>query len=397
MDRRLNQLGLAGYLLIGGAAVLIPSVMPSITDEFTAAGLTLATLGLIFPARSAGSMLGGLLAGVVSDRTGHKWLVWVAALLLGVVLALAAVTAQWTLFVVGFVLISAATSALSTGINAMVADVNQERRGQALNTLHAVYGVGAAVSPLLIGYLIENGLAWRWALGGSGLIWLVYGVGAYLTPGGEAPRDRGAAAPGWSWSILRQGPLLALFLIAFIYNGVAYSLLGWVAVFMEEAAGFTTFFAVSMISVFYVALTIGRFLCAAYSERIGYAATFQVLGWGITLTYPLVIMVGDPWIVVVGIFLTGLSLSGLFPTALAYGARLLPHQTGTVTGMLNVAMTLGAMIPPVWTGLIAAQWGLQVALGVNYFMAPPLLLLAIYLGRRETRTPTDRPAPQAVR
>lgn len=397
MDRRLNRVGLAGYLLIGGATVLIPSIMPSVTHEFTATGLTLAAIGLIFPARSAGSMVGGLLAGVGSDLLGRLRWVWLSALLLGLALVAAAVTAQWLLFVAGFVLISAATSSLSTGINALVADANRERRAQALNTLHAVYGVGAAVSPLLIGYLIDHGMAWRWALTGSGVIWLVYGVVAYLTPAGEAGRTAGAAGPGWSWRSLAEGPLAALFLIAFIYNGVAYSLLGWVAVFMEQAAGFSTFLAVSMISVFYVALTIGRFLCAAYAERLGYGGTFLVLGWGITLTYPLVIVVSDPWIVVAGIFLTGLSLSGLYPTALAYGARLYPQQTGTVTGMLNVAMTLGAMIPPLWTGLLAERWGLQVALGLNYVMAPPLLLLAIFLSRREMRVPANPPAPQVTR
>ena len=54
MARRLTNLGLIGYLFIGTAAVLIPSVMPSITDEFMAAGLTLAAIGLIFPARAVG-------------------------------------------------------------------------------------------------------------------------------------------------------------------------------------------------------------------------------------------------------------------------------------------------------------------------------------------------------
>ena len=60
--------------------------------------------------------------------------------------------------------------------------------------------------------------------------------------------------------MLRAGPFLALFAIGFIYNGVAVSLLGWVAIFMQQSAGFSMLASVSMISVFYVALTIGRFL-----------------------------------------------------------------------------------------------------------------------------------------
>ncbi|MEZ4635646.1 MAG: hypothetical protein R2873_27915 [Caldilineaceae bacterium] len=113
--------------------------------------------------------------------------------------------------------------------------------------------------------------------------------------------------------MLRDRPFPALFFIAFVYNGVAVSLLGWIAVIIQQAGGFSMFFSVSMISVFYVALTVGRFLCAAYAERRGYAFMLLVLSWGITLTYPIVVFGLNSYVIVVGVFLTGLSLSGLFP------------------------------------------------------------------------------------
>ncbi len=387
LSRRLTVLGLAGYLFIGAAAVLVPSVMPSIIEEFTATGLTLAAIGLIFPARSVGGIFGNLLSGVGSDVIGRRRLVWISALLLAATLALTAVAKLWALFVIGFVLVSTAQGALATGINALIADANREARAKALNILHGVYGAGAAVSPLIIGSLIQAGLPWRWALGGTALIWAGYGLVAFLLYGPDRSHEEAGQASKLDMAMLRQGPFLALFLIAFIYNGVAYSLLGWVAVFMHESAGFSVFLSVSMVSVFYVALTIGRFVVAAFAERVGYGTIFLVLALGITLSYPLVVLDLHPWLVVVGVFLTGLSLSGLFPTALAYGSRLCPEQTGTVSGTLNAALTLGGMIPPLWTAVLAGAWGLQAALSVNYIMVPPLIWLALYLGRRERRSP----------
>jgi FHS family glucose/mannose:H+ symporter-like MFS transporter len=185
--------------------------------------------------------------------------------------------------------------------------------------------------------------------------------------------------------MLRERPFLSLFLIAFIYNGVAVPMLGWIAVFMQRSAGFSTFFSISMIAVFYVALTIGRFLCAAFAERLGYATTLLVLAVGVTVTYPLVVLNTSPMVAVAGVFLTGLSFSGLFPTSLAYGSRLYPEQTGTLSGTLHVALTLGSLAPPLWTGVIASIWGLQLALGVNYLLVLPLIFLALYLGRIETQ------------
>ncbi|MEX1018640.1 MAG: MFS transporter [Litorilinea sp.] len=410
MDRHLNTLGLVGYLFIGTAAVLIPAVMPFITEEYAEMGLTLAAIGLIFPARSAGGILGNLLAGIGSDRIGRRRMVWLSALFLAGAMAVTALIAPWPIFLAAFVLISAAQASLSTGINAMIADANRGARARALNTLHGVYGVGAAISPLIIGYIIDQGVPWRWAIGGTGIIWLIYGVAAALLydsdrahptavttdSATDSATDPRADAPVKTRALdmLRQGAFLSLFLIAFIYNGVAYSLLGWIAVFMESTAGFSTFLSIAMISIFYIALTIGRFICAGVSERVGYATTLLVLSAGITLTYPLVVLgIHSLWVTVVGVFLTGLSLSGLFPMVLAYGARLYPEQTGTVSGTLNVAMTLGAMIPPLWTGILAETWGLQFALGVNYILVLPMIFLALYLGRVEQRTPITQPAP----
>lgn len=397
MNRHLlNNLSLLGYLFIGTAAVLMPSVMPFITEEFSAIGLSLAAIGLIFPARSVGAILGNILSGIGSDLLGRWRLVWLSALILAASLALAAGAKLWVLFVIGFVLISAAQSSLSTGINALVADANRGERARALNKLHAVYGFGAAVSPLIIGYFIDRGLEWRWALGGTGIIWLAYGLLAYSLGGTETRGERGGKAEKLDMGMLRQGPFLALFFVAFAYNGVATSLLGWVAVFMQELAGFSAFFAVSMISVFYVALTIGRALCAAFAERVGYATTLLVLLVGVTVTYPLVVLGIHSYVAVIGVFLSGLSFSGLFPMALAYASRLYPEQTGTVTGTLNVAMTVGAMIPPYWTGIIAESWGMQIALGFNYIMVVPLIFIGLYLGRIEARQNKTESVPAAT-
>ena len=414
----LTVLGLSGYFFVGTAGVLIPSIMPSISDEYQAVGLTLLTIGLIFPARAVGGILGNLLAGIGSDRLGYNRLVWMAALALAASLALASAARLWLLFLAGFVLISIAQASLTTGINAMVADANRAGRARALNVLHGVYAVGATISPLVFGYILQRGVPWRWTVAATGLIWLVYGGGAWLlyrtlyprltpasehvttgesgAPLGESKRQWGlgwgilrnlaqAAGAGLDWGMLRNVGFLSLFLIAFIYNGVAFSLLGWVALFMQDVAGLSTFQSISTVSVFYVALTLGRFICAAYAERLGYAATLLVLTAILILTYPLVVFSTDPILLVIGIFLNGLSLSGLFPTALAYGSRLYPQHSGAVTGLLNVAMTAGAMLPPLWTGIFADIWNFQTALGINYSMAWILLAVCIYLARLELR------------
>jgi fucose permease len=393
MERYQIRLGFLGYLFIGMATVLVPTLMPFITNEFSAAGFTLATIGLIVPVGAAGGIVGTLLAGVGSDVLGRRRLVWLSALLLAAALALAAGATRWVLFVLGLTLVSVAQGALSTGINAVIADARRTARARALNLLHGVYGIGAAVSPLIIGSLVDSGLLWRWVLGGTGLIWLAYSLVVHRFYRAERLETPAGTVQPLNLGMLRERPFLALFLIAFVYNGVAVSLLTWIAVFTQDSAGFSTFVSVSMISVFYVALTAGRFLCALVAERLGYAGTLLLLAFGVTLTYPLVVLGSHPLVVGAGVFLTGLSLSGLFPTALADGARRYAAQTGIVTGTLNVALTLGSLVPPLWTGIVAGMAGLQMALGVNYSLVLLLIILARYLGRSDSRDRETRPVP----
>lgn len=383
MKQSQTLLGLIGYLFIGTAVVLVPSVMPFITAEFAARGVSLAAAGFIFTAGAAGGILGNLLAGFGSDLLGRRRLVWMAAGLLAAALVFASTSHLWLLFVTSFVVINASQGALSTGINALVTDANQNARAWALNILHGVYGAGATVSPLIIGYLLDRGLNWRWALGGTGAIWLVYAIVAYLLTHNADAKQPLASKQKLDLGMLRQPAFLALFAMGFIYNGVAVSLLGWITVYMKQAEGFSTLFSVSMISIFYLALTSGRFLCAFFSEKIGYARILLILAVGITATYPLVVLGAHSYWMVAGVFLTGLSFSGLFPTALAYGSRLFPEQSGTLSGTLSVALTLGSMIPPLWTGLITERWGFQIAMGVNYLLVLPMIGLALYLGREE--------------
>ncbi|MEZ4635645.1 MAG: MFS transporter [Caldilineaceae bacterium] len=126
-----TYLGLLGYVFIGTAAVLVPSVMPFITEEYTNAGITLAAIALIFPARSVGAIVGNVFAGVGSDLVGAQRLVWLSALGLALALFLTAISQMWLLFVTGFVFVSATQGALSTGINTMIADANRKARARA--------------------------------------------------------------------------------------------------------------------------------------------------------------------------------------------------------------------------------------------------------------------------
>ena len=171
--------------------------------------------------------------------------------------------------------------------------------------------------------------------------------------------------------------------MAFIYNGVAWVLLGWVNMYLQEGGGVSPFLATSMISLFYVGLTTGRFVCAAVAERIGYGNSIRILSVGAAISLLLVILGGHPLLIVFGVIMSGLFLSGLYPTALAFANNLFPALAGTVVATMSLAMNLGTMLPPWWTGIIAEKTNFKIAVGANYILMLPLLWIAWRLPKIE--------------
>ncbi len=391
-EARLARFCLFSYFCIGSAAVLVPAIMPAVLRAFR---LNTAAAGLVFPANALGSLAGGWLCGIGSDRFGRRPFIAGSAGLLALGLFLTASAPCWLLFVAGFGLIGLAQGALSIAINALVLDLGSRQRGRALNALHGTYSLGATLSPLVIGWGLREA-GWRGVLVGTALVWLLVGL---LAPGFRYPTPSDSTTPKRAFDLrmLGEGIFVLLFAVAFIYNGVAWSLLGWIKVYLQGGGLRPGPLANSQISLFYIALTGGRFLCAHRAERWGYGRTLLLCALGATLAYPLVTFGQRPLWVTAGMLLSGLFLSGLYPTALAYGTRLFPARAGTVAGTLSVAMTLGAMLPPWWTGALAGRWGWPLAFGINYLLVAPLTGIALYLQGRERAATASRAAAPSCR
>lgn len=394
----LRRFTIFGYFLVGTVIMIFPPLMTSSITEF---GLSLAAVGLFFPAKAVGGMFGGFLIGAWSDLIGRNQLFVMSSVVLGGALLGASLSKSWILFLLFFMVSGIAQSAVSTVINAITADINQSSQSKGLNTLHAVYGLGAAVGPLLSAWMLSVDVSWRIVLMVSAGSWIVYGSMALFFT--QPRRDKIHSGDGTETapigkidlSLFKHELFALLVAIGFIYNGISMSLLGWVSVYLEQS-GVTPFIATSMIPVFYVGMTGGRFVCARFSEHYGYGKTILVCAIGTAFTYPIVAISTTPLLFAIGVFLSGLFISGLYPTAIAFGSRAYPALAGTIAGGISVGATLGMMIPPWWTGLAADTWSFQIAVAINFLFVIPLCWIAYRLVRHERTSehlpPVDIPA-----
>lgn len=364
MNKRLWMLAsYIGYFLIGLISVVLSPSLPFMINDFS---ISLGTAGAVFTANAGGIFFGTFFGGVLADILGKKPLIIFACLVQGIAMAAIATTNNWYLLLLFFVFNGVAGGFLNTLLNIIVVEVSTERQGAAMNALHGVYGLGSLIGPVTFGLVLTWQYGWRMVFYIAAVLWILFLLLILFLPSADLKKRTATKTKRQHVKTFLFHPVfLLLFLISFIYNGSATSLVGWINTHMNEMQ-YSTILGSSMVTIFYIGLTIGRFVCGYFSDRVGFSRTILICSFGSLLFYPLAIYFSQPILISIGVFLAGLFLSGLFPTALAYANRLFPSSAGTVTGTLSTAMSLGAMIVPWLVGLLADQAGFQAGLSLGY-------------------------------
>ena len=359
--------------MMGANAVLFPTLLPLLRSDFH---LNLATVGIVFPVNSLGALAGGLLAGAGSDKLGRKPFLLYPALFSALGMAMAMLSHSWVLFVAGYLVWGMAQGAFSITVNALVMDVSTKAHSKALSYLHGFYSLGAMLSPLIVVTLSRHQISWRMVLGAACSLWLaMFLLCAAIR---FFPENTPSKSRRNLFQLSTQPLILLLFALTFFYNGAAWVLIGWVKTFLQST-NHSPEVATLMLSIFYCALTIGRFGGASLAGAWGYRRSLMLSAFGALLVYPLVIFPTSIVWIGAGVFLCALFLAPLYPTAIAYGAQHFTENRGAITGTLSMALSLGSTLPPYWTGWLGKEYGLSTALRLNYLLLFPLFAITVCL------------------
>ncbi len=391
--RKLSIYNYIGYFFIGLISIMFAPVLPSIIKEF---GISVALAGSIFPVRFAGTFLGTLAGGIISDYKGRKPVIIFGSLIQAIAAFVIASSGQWIYGLIFFGVSGFGTGLMNTTINALTADINSNRKGAALNILHGVYSVGCLLGPIIAGSFLITGHGWRIVFYGSAVIWLIYGIiTMFFTYPSVTTTERTMETLKNKYDfrkgISMGGIFFMLFFVSFIYNGAATGLVGWINTYMDQME-VSLLFGSGMVSVFYAGLTVGRFTCGRYSEKIGYPKIILICALGSFLFYPLAVYTNYALLISIGVFFTGLFMSGLHPTSLAYANNLFPGKAGTVTALLSVSMSLGAMSVPWLIGIIADRSGFKAGLSISLI----ILFILVLIGLRVIKYKPEK-APLTVK
>ena len=364
-------LSLAGLLAVGLPDGALGVAWPSIQSEFDR---PLGSLGWLLTAWTIGYLSGSALSGPVSVRAGTGRLLIVAGLASIVGYLGYTLVPSWVGLILFSVVLGAGGGTLDASINAHVAVTGSLRL---LNLLHAAYGVGATLAPILLTVVLHVGGSWRVAYAMLGSYAVLLTVGFIVT------RDRWSrpSVPDLAGEVPRRprlhpsrrglaGITLATF---FVYVGVEATAGRWSYTLFTEGRGMPEAAAGLWAGAFWFALTMGRLVSVGAAGRLRAERLIELGIAGMVLGSALLWWNPAPAAGGIGLVLVGFSAAPIFPTFVhltpsRLGEDAAAHAIGFQVAMSGVA---AAAVPTV-VGVLAGHVGLEV-------VAPAMLLGSLVL------------------
>ena len=375
-------LAYAGFVSLGLPDGLLGVATPSIRATFALAPEDIGGLLISF---TAGYLLSSFNSGLVVSRLGVGVLLAVSCLLTAVSLLGYALASAWWMMLGFAVLSGLGAGAIDAGLNTWVATHFTART---VNWLHAFYGVGAATGPLVMTAVLAAGRPWRsgYAIVGVGQLVLAAGFAwtqqRWLAPSttpsavesaayAESARAPSvlAAAPSGSIETLRLPAVWLGVVVFFVYTGTEATAGVWSYSVLTQARGVPAARAGFWVSLFWIGLTLGRFVFGFVAEHARMVTLLRASLVAIAFGTSLFALNLGAIATVVGLTTSGVAMAPIFPSLIAMTpARLGARHTGNAVGFQVAAAILGAAGLPSLVGLLVGRFGLE-AVGWSLLVA----------------------------
>lgn len=377
------QIGLAffAFILIGASDGATGVLIPGIREQYD---INKAVVSWLFLCGSAGYLVAAFTSGWLIKFLGQR-----RFLLVGTATLIAGATSMslmppFPLLALSSFPIGFGVAVLDTGLNGYIAVL--PRNTALLNYLHAFYGVGALLGPIVASIIFVIGLHWNAVYGvwiGMGLIFFLSAFRAFSEQNSgnisEEHKFENSATGGMRQILRLPTVWIAAIFLAF-YVGTEVSLGSWSYSFLTEQRHEADLFSAWTISAYWMGLTAGRLVLARVIGKLTERVTIQICLAGVMLSVLLI------WLIPIGIVsaiclcLTGFFLGPIFPTTIALLPQLFSKRLLTNAIALVVSLgSLGGALFPWLAGNLAQILGLWVILPYAITLTSMMLICWILL------------------
>ena len=357
--------------------LLWPSIRISIHQPVGALGPLLA-LGI------TAAVVSSAATGRALSRADAGPLVAAGTALLALALAVEAPASSLWQMATGFVLFGVGSGITDSAANAYAARHFGARQ---INWMHASYGLGATVGPLVVTVVLGSGLSWRWVYGAMAVALAVLALVLMLTRRawdaptrerlGTAQRDHvgeGAKPPAAG---RRRRPAAAALVGSLVFIGIETGIEAaagiWGYLFLTSGRGLSHQVAGVAVSAYWAMMFAGRVVLGPVAQRWGAERVVHGAVAGVVAGAALMAAPGSPFLAVAGFMVVGLAAAPVFPLFTLTTPQRLGGDVAGATRAVSLqvaASAAGSAALPAGIGLLIGDFDAQA-------LAPALLVLGM--------------------
>ena len=355
-------LAFLAFVSLGLPDGLLGVSWPSIRGDF---GVPLESLGLLVAVTTAGYLASSFLSGVILRRLSIGPVLALSTAAAATALVGFALSPAWPVMVaLGFVA-GLGGGAVDAGLNAYGA---RHFSARTLNWLHAFFGLGTTLGPLIVTTVLDAGLVWRWSYVIVGAAQAMLALTFFATRrhwlAVEAPRGSGpdAAAGGpRTFAALRRPVVWLGMLVFFVYTGIELATAQWSYSLLTLGRGVPQATAGLFVTLYWGSLMAGRILFGLVANAVPLEKTLRICIVFSLLGACLFWLEPTRALSLAGLMLIGFSFAPVFASLISLTpARVGLDHANAAIGFQIAAAGLGGAVVTGLVGLLAGWIGLEV-------------------------------------
>lgn len=380
-DTRLIVIAFLSFTALGLRAGLLGVAWPSMRDTF---GVSLDAVGALLIAATIGYLLTSVNSGRIISRIGLGTFLTLGAVIAGMGFLGHALAPTWWMIVALALFASIGTAAIDAGLNTYFA-INQS--AGMMNWLHACFGFGGMISPMLMTVMLNRGQSWRWGYvpvaAAYGALIFGFGLTRKRWPRAKDVPHEVAKSPKRVRTRSVRGidtlklPATWLSLIMFFtFTGVEGSAGQWPYTLFTEGRGIAPATAGLWVSLFWACMTAGRVIFGFVVKVVGPKTLVRTCMAGVVAAAALIWWNPNDGASFFALAWMGLMLAPIFPVSTATTPQRVgtAHAANTI-GFQMAASRLGLSLIPGLTGVLAESYGLEIIGAFLFINAVVMLIL----------------------
>ncbi len=349
-------------------------------------GQPLAAVGVFTLVGTVCAAVSSYFAGAIVKRVGTGAVVAASCLMTALALVGYGYAPSFAWLVALSIPMGIGAGAVDTSLNHFVASHYSSRH---MNWLHGFWGVGATLGPLIMSWAVANPAGWTLGTRTIGLMQVALAVALFLTLALWArekathTEDANAESATTLFKPLNPQALWLAPTCFFLYVSAEMGTGLWAASILATDRGMPLAQAGVWVSVYFGAITVGRFAVGLVANWLGNrklvqlgicvaalgAALFAAHGW-----------VGDASLA--GLVLMGLGCAPIFPSLMHETARRFPEDVARkVISRQMIFAYIGIAVIPAAFGVLATWAGLAVIMPVVVALLLAMLVVTTWLDR----------------